>query len=256
MAYREDNDLLFLKEMSSESLNELVDCLIRDNDGSLRLAEELTNSDSYKAHCPDHSRYWKLIAAELQCFGGNTFATLLRGGKGVLYREVLEDVCKKTKVNFNKNQAAASLENQLLLKIFGDAVEKMTADERAEFSKLAGLGAAKTLSADGLTAAALLAFKAGGFQSYRLTLLVVNAVSKAMLGRGLALAANASIARALGVISGPIGWVVTGLWTAVDVAGPAFRVTLPAVVYVALLRKQHQAEVDGLWADIEKELQK
>ena len=256
MAYREDDDLLFLQEMSSEDLDDLVDCLTKDKDGSIRLTEELTSSDAYKRHHPNHTKYWDLIAAELQCFGANSFATMFRGGKGVLYREVLEDVCEKTKVNFKKGQAIASIEEQLLLKIFGDAVEKMTDAERAEFSKQAGLGAVKTFSAEGLTAAALIAFKAGGFQSYRLTLFVVNAVSKAMLGRGLALAANASMARALGVLSGPVGWGLTAAWTAVDVAAPAFRVTLPAVVYVALLRKKHEAEVAGLWSDIEKELEK
>ena len=38
------------------------------------------------------------------------------------------------------------------------------------------------------------------------------------------------------LLTGPIGWVITGLWTAIDLAGPAYRVTIPAVIQVAYLR--------------------
>ena len=103
MAYRIDSDLEFLAELDSEDLNDLVYCLTHDKDGEVRYTEELTGSDEYKEHNPNHHQYWKLIAAEIQCFGANTFATLIRGGEGVLYREVLMDVCNKLKVNYNKN---------------------------------------------------------------------------------------------------------------------------------------------------------
>ena len=41
----------------------------------------------------------------------------------------------------------------------------------------------------------------------------------------------------IGAFAGPIGWVITGLWTLADVAGPAYRVTIPAVIQVAFLRQ-------------------
>jgi uncharacterized protein YaaW (UPF0174 family) len=36
-----------------------------------------------------------------------------------------------------------------------------------------------------------------------------------------------------------IGWVITGLWTAIDIAGAAYRITIPAVIHVAALRQKH-----------------
>ncbi|HNE26607.1 MAG TPA: ubiquinol-cytochrome C chaperone family protein, partial [Pseudomonadales bacterium] len=42
----------------------------------------------------------------------------------------------------------------------------------------------------------------------------------------------------LKVLSGPIGWAITGIWTAIDIASPAFRVTIPAVIQIAALRQQ------------------
>ena len=101
MAYREDADLEFLGEMSSPDLNDLVECLTKDKDGDPRMTEELTQSRDYKRHRPDHAQYWQAIAAEIQCFGANSLVTVLRGGKGVLYREVLTDVCDKAGVKYD-----------------------------------------------------------------------------------------------------------------------------------------------------------
>ncbi len=44
MAYRYDEDLEFLKRLSSNDLKDLFDVLVYDEDGALRMNEELTNS--------------------------------------------------------------------------------------------------------------------------------------------------------------------------------------------------------------------
>lgn len=263
MAYRYDKDLEFFSEISSQDLNDLVLALTKDKNGASLWTEELTGSDQYKAHHPDHARYWQLIAAELQCFGANSLVTALRGGKGVLYHEVLTDVCGKAGVrDVKSSDSAMEIEDKLLNKLLGDALEKMSEAERAEFAKIIGVANLKNFAPATLTAALQLAFKAGGFKSFQLTLIVANAVSRALLGRGLALAGNAALMRTASLLTGPIGWAITGAWTMVDVAGPAYRVTLPAVIQVAMLRKKLQveqdavarAERDALLKDIEQEL--
>lgn len=62
MAYRYDNDLEFLKSLSSTELNDLVYILTHDKDGEKRLTENLTFSDKYKRFYPDHTQYWDEIA--------------------------------------------------------------------------------------------------------------------------------------------------------------------------------------------------
>ena len=37
---------------------------------------------------------------------------------------------------------------------------------------------------------------------------------------------------------GPVGFVVAGIWTTIDLAGPAYRVTVPVVLQVAFLRQR------------------
>ena len=78
----------------------------------------------------------------------------------------------------------------------------------------------------------------GGFKSYQLTVIIVNAILKVLIGRGLSVAGNAVLTRTLSILTGPIGLAITGLWTAIDIAGPAYRITIPAVIQVAALRQK------------------
>lgn len=239
MAYRHDSGLEFLGEMKSEDLNDLVYCITHDKDGEKRFTEELTVNDSFKLFFPDHNKYWQLIAAEIQCFGANTFATILRGGKGVEYKEVLMDVCDKLKVNYNKDSTVEKIESNLLMKILSDAIEKMSPEELRELGESIGLKNVNGITGEAMLGVFQAVFRMGGFKSYQLTLVIVNAIMKALIGRGLTLAGNAALTRTVAVLTGPIGWVITGVWTAIDVAGAAYRVTIPAVIQVAALRQKH-----------------
>ncbi len=235
MGYRRDVDLEFLCNCSSEDLDALVTILIKDKDGSSRLTEELTVNDKYKQFAPDHRRYWDLIAAELQCFGADTFATLVRGGEGVLYREVLTEVCDKMRVNYNSEAAVELIEMNLLMKVLTDSMEKMTPEDLRELANGLDLKTAN-FSKQAVIAAIQAGVNMSGFVAYQVAIIVANAVAKAVAGRGLAVAANAGLARAISVAVGPIGWALTALWTLKDLSGPAFRVTIPSVIQVAFLR--------------------
>ena len=87
-----------------------------------------------------------------------------------------------------------------------------------------------------MIAAIQIAIKKGGFAAYKLAVIVANAVCRTLLGRSLSFAANATLTRWLSVFAGPIGWAITTIWTAIDIAGPAYRVTIPAVIQIAYMR--------------------
>ncbi|MCQ2706471.1 hypothetical protein JT126_03270 [Helicobacter pylori] len=42
----------------------------------------------------------------------------------------------------------------------------------------------------------------------------------------------------MGILAGPIGWVITGALVSINLAGPAYRVTVPACFVVATLRRK------------------
>ncbi|GAA7127195.1 hypothetical protein HpBGD38_03260 [Helicobacter pylori] len=49
----------------------------------------------------------------------------------------------------------------------------------------------------------------------------------------------------MGILAGLIGWVITGVWTAINIAGPAYRVTVPTCVLVATLRLKLKTEQEA-----------
>ncbi|WP_122874253.1 DUF3944 domain-containing protein [Campylobacter showae] len=234
MAYKFDEDLEFLRELKSSDLNELVD-ILKGKDGDGRMTEELSAKDDFKKFYPDHQRYIELICEELQLFGGNTFANMFRG-HGLLYKEILCDVCDKLKVNYNKSQNTQMIEQGLFMKILSDSLDKMSEEDLKNISSDLGLKTTNFTS-QAVMGALQVAIKGGGFMSYKIALIVANTIANIILGRGLSLAANATFTRTISIFAGPIGWLITGVWTAADIAGPAYRVTIPAVIQVAFLRQ-------------------
>jgi len=177
------------------------------------------------------------IADYLRKMGSNDIATLFRGGDGVPYEEVVLDVGEKLKAKVNKTSSVEKNEEQILLKIFEDALERMTDDEKRSVFRSMGMNERDIpLGPIGVAVIQNLLREFGGFYIYQITIIVANMVSRALLGAGLSFATNAAITRTVGALLGPIGWIATGLWLIVDLAGPAFRKTVPAIIHIALLR--------------------
>ena len=241
MAYKLDEDLEFLRYCDNNSLEVIVYTLTKDKDGEERVNEDLTSTNSYKEHYPNHSMYWEEIAEEIQKNGGNSIANILRG-RGIEYKKILYDVCDKMKVNYNKKSETRIIEQYLLMKILEDAMKKMSAEELKEISKELDLKTT-TFTSQAVMAALQVAIKQSGFVAYQIAVIVANAIAKQLLGHGLKMATNATITKSISIFAGPIGWVITGLWTAIDISGPAYRVTIPATIQIAYLRQEYITQV-------------
>jgi len=237
LRYRADRDLDFLEDAANEDLEILLGYV------SDALTEEITSEDAYVVNHPNHKKYWDLLAAEVQSFGGNTIVNAFRG-YGVPYREVLIDVANNLNVNFSEQASVELIEMNLLMKICHEALGKMSEAERAQIVKDMEIKGLLNLSPETIVAALQVAIKFAGFKAYMLATTVANGVATKLLGTGLITSgipfvANASLMRVMGVFAGPIGWVITGLWTLIDIAGPAFRVTVPSVIQIAYMRQKY-----------------
>ncbi|OTQ57214.1 ubiquinol-cytochrome C chaperone family protein [Gilliamella sp. A7] len=241
-----DTNLLFLKELESEDLDNLYTILVYGNKddryiNNKNLMEGLSDNTKVKLYYPDHKKYHDLMAAELCEFGGNSICNWFRG-RGVPYREVLSDVSSKFGVKDQDNLTTEELENALILETVKKTIDTMSESERFEMAKSLNLNL-NTCTAEALYAAFMVVFKLGGFKSYQLTVIIANIIVKAITGAGLSLAGNAMLTKFMSIITGPIGWIITGIWTAVDIAGPAYRITIPAVFEIILLRNKYLAMV-------------
>jgi uncharacterized protein YaaW (UPF0174 family) len=69
-------------------------------------------------------------------------------------------------------------------------------------------------------------------------------LSEILLTRGIVIVGVGTLSRGLGVLLGPIGWIMLTGWTIWDLMGPAYRVTVPAVVQIAYMRVKYQARIN------------
>ncbi len=238
MAYRYDSDLEFLKRLSSSDLKDLFDVLVYGKDGQIRDTQELTYSEEYKKYGNNYAKYAERIAEELQHYGGNTFANLFRS-EGVLYKEILCDVCKYLKVNHNKNSETSLIEENMLRQVLEKRLEKMSDEEKREVGRELEIKNIDNLSKQAMNVALLGLLKTNDLHAYQLAMSVANAVVGKTLGGGLtAVAGKVALKKTLGVLAGPIGWAITGALVSVSLAGPAYRVTVPACFVIAALRRK------------------
>ncbi|HHQ6057368.1 DUF3944 domain-containing protein [Morganella morganii] len=241
--YRIDPDLAFIGQCSNEDLGLLVSVLTHDSkDGKKRLAESLTASPEYQLFYPDHQKYWPAICAELQAFGANSLATLLRGNKGVLYREILLDVCSRMKVKHAKGDSTETAEINLLMQILKTSISDMSPAALAALSQEMKLNL--TNPTPQLVMMALqAAVNVSGVAALELASIASFGVIQAMGGMATTAgtAGMASVffgSRILGILAGPVGIALSSAWLIADIAGPAYRVTVPACIIVAYLRQK------------------
>lgn len=243
----DDEDLVpLLRQASSEELDPLVEYIIKKGG----VTAQLQRTQRYRQFSVsrDHCKYADDIAAEIQKFGANTFwSHAFRKGRGKKYRKILKKVAKRCGVRAGWWDETAEIEERVLKTVLTKASERMTDQQRHEL--LSTLNIQRLPGSSGLvgTAALQTAIQAAGFAPYKLAVIVANGTANALLGHGLAFAANAGLTKAVALFAGPVGWAFDAVWGGMIAAGPAYRVTIPCVVQVALirqsmLRKQQEEE--------------
>lgn len=232
-----DFDLLdLLGGCSDEELRPLVGYILGPQ-GDFRFTSQLDLTRVFRREGWDRpSRYFPEIAAEIQKFGGHTLMNRLREGRGVPYREIARDVASRMGVPVRRRWTIAEVEERILSRIVSEAYERMTPEERHElFGVLGTKYQAIPRAFQARTLQKLL--RRGGLSSPQIAALVANGVAKAILNQGVRMASRLAGRRATAILSGPFAWGVTTAWSLHDLAGPAYRVTVPCVLHCAYLRQ-------------------
>lgn len=225
-----DKDLDFLTHRSNEELQAIADILVYNKDGKARKFETLTNRTTYRVNYPNNMvDMLPDIIDELQRCGGNKIRNMFRG-HGIKYRELLIDVCKKTKVNFNKNNTTVQLEHYLLQKLITTAADKMTDEDVKRVSEQYDTADdfRQMLSTGGKISTPIM---------IRMTSIILVNISKHIGLKVLAeTIARFAGGRLLTILSGPVGWVIGSIWAVYDCLGPSYKVLVPAVITISYYR--------------------
>lgn len=181
------------------------------------------------------------VMAELGAYGGNTIANVFRSGRGPDLDEVVWDVAEALRGWFEERTYSRgdvnACERFVLgkmnvsdddLRAIGEAVRSYALRNASERQWSALAGAAMNRAVAGKVAV-----KVAEAVAERVAVKVGQEVAEEVAARVLA-----RIAMGLNV--------VLLAWTVVDLAGPARRVTLPAVTWVALLRNAWRNAEAGL----------
>lgn len=241
-----DKDLQFLQFCKNDDLVILCNILTNGNKGGYRMTEQLTGTDNYINFYPhDMSKMWADLAWELQRFGSNTFLNVfMRHGRGPAYEEIVNDVCHKMKINVPRHADAAQMESLLLEYVIDKTLSKMSEQELRNLC-----GELNICYVDKFPRTAIMTTLALTRQvSYKMYMcmlrVILTFIERYLIVRGLMVYTGLAICRPLGLLFGPIGMaVLTGLavW---DIAGPAYRVIIPAIIQVALMRLDYMSSVE------------
>lgn len=232
-----------LKHASPKELTMLADIITDEGKGRLSLSNEvkgqlMRHKASHTLHLATQS-----LATEICAFGGNTLVNLVRSGT-VDYREVVKDVAEKLKANVPESASTIEIEelviHKMLEKTLKDktsaaSIEQLCIQQGVEFDR----ALLEKLQQQG-NIAALASFILRSAGPY-----AVSRLLTAALMSGLGIAAGANVA-AVGVAAtaryamllNPVVAVLSAAWMTYDLSGPAYRVTIPAVICIAAIRQE------------------
>ena len=238
-----DKDLMFLETCPNEDLRTLCDILTYNDKGEVRFSEELTNADSYIKYYPERMTLLaKEIADELRKFGSNTVKTFCKKGEADSYETIVRRVCKRMRVKVNDSDNTQEMEHELLTSICEQATAKMSDEELRYLADKAGIPH-KSLNHQMLVTAILFAIRRNTYLLTEMIYYVTSRIASMLLGRWISMMGMSAVSRYLGMAAGPIGWTILAGWTLSDIASPAYRVMIPAVIMVASMRFRQTAQL-------------
>lgn len=252
-----DIDLEFLNDVPNEGLKKIIDLLVYDpEDGKKRLVESLSNTILYN-NCYHNNKLHEMvneIIHEFQRFGADSVVNFFRK-HGVTYREILNDICKKKDVSIPTGASVAYMEFELLRKLVIDSVSKssdnyidaVVEDLELECNPEVSIETKKELIIEAVND------RHTRLKVYHCILSSGSTEISGATGRilldlyhmGLAGAGKYAAKQFVGKSAAAfvpgaqialIGW---GLFDLLSLAtGPAFRVTIPCTILIAILREE------------------
>lgn len=240
---KQDKDLLFLASCQNDDLRTCAISSPINNKGEIRLSEQLTDTDAYLNCYPDRMNLMATeIAEELRKFGSNTVRTICRKGEADSYETIVRRVCKRMGVKVDDCDNTPTMEHELLTTICEQTTSKLSDEELRKLADKAGIPH-KNLNHQMLVSAILFAIRRNTYLLTEMIYYVTFRIANMLLGRWITMMGMSSVGRNLSIAAGSVGWAVVAGWTLSDIASPAYRVMIPAVIMVASMRFRQSAAI-------------
>lgn len=239
--YRQDEDLAFLEYCSEEDIKQLASFLIYDAKGKKRVSTQILSDKEFEAlnGSPEQWRSsWRLVAGELQHFGGDTVVNVFRR-EGVLYREILRDTCKRLGVKFDKENETWEIEKKLIEHFIERLWDEMSEEERNSTLKSMNIADFAEGKVDWRSMTPLAWFggaAAGAWYAWAASAAKFAFAPSNFSRTALTVASSFVAQRGASILLAP---AVAVAFTVPALSGTAFRVTVPATIQIAYMRQKY-----------------
>ena len=236
-----------------EYISGVLDSYISFTDDSTR-KELLKNSH----HSPlAKTELCALMDKQIRYYGSSDIAYAVRSvfskssDGGVPSLELLEDVCKKLKINLKRGGSLESRLERLVSAVVEKELLSKTPTELADAFKKMGVGNEDAnLIKEHLTKngkVAILPFIIqilGPKVALGIIETIIISLITQIIGREAAKALVKEISKRNPMLNalGPVMWVLSGIWLAYDLQGPAFRKTVPICLYLGVVALRDGSE--------------
>ncbi|ASV53922.1 hypothetical protein LJPFL01_0559 [Lelliottia jeotgali] len=241
---------------SIADLNALADIITDEGRGRVSLTESAKKMLMQYKRQNNRQKMALALASEICMFGGNTVANAFRKRTNIPYDVVAKDVAKKLGAKVSKKMTLLEIERAIIENILSKSLKEGQQEELIRLFSSNQLNVSREqiehlLKQDKTSELVSLLISSCG--PYAISRMVNSAMVPA-----IKLAAKAGLPALGKVIAGrapamlnPIAAVVSAAWLTYDLTGPAYRVTIPAVIRIACIRLENiQQQTDQFCSEM------
>jgi uncharacterized protein YaaW (UPF0174 family) len=197
----------------------------------------------------------ELVDKQIRYYGSSDLAYLRRAlfedDAGVASLEIIEDVCTKLKVRIKKGGSLETRMERLVYAVVEEELVNKSPEELTEAFKDIGVGNAEIntiiehLKKNAKVAVLPVLIEVLG---PKIALGVIETIIVSLLAQIVGKEAAKQLVRELAKRNpwinslGPVLWVISGVWLAYDMQGPAFRKTVPIALYLGIVALRDGSE--------------
>ncbi|WP_429149635.1 hypothetical protein [Aeromonas rivipollensis] len=236
-----------------EYLSDVLDSYVSFTDDAAR--KELLQKSHHASSAK--TELCALMDKQIRYYGSSDVAYAVRSvfsssrDGGVSSLELIEDVCKKLKINIKHGGSVEGRLERLVSAVVEKELLSKKPTELAEAFKKMGIGNADAdlikehLAKNGKVAILPIIIQILGPKvALGLIETIIISLIAQIVGREAAKALVKEVSKRNPMLNalGPVMWVLSGVWLAYDLQGPAFRKTVPICLYLGVVALRDGAE--------------
>ena len=212
--------------------------------------------EAYEENPLLHSELVALVDSQIKYFGSSDFAyakrSLINGDGSISAEEIIEDVCKKLKINIKIGGSIESTLEKLVMAVVEKELLSKSPEDLSKAFKDMGVGEIDSddilshLKKNGKVAILPIIFQIlGPKTALGIVETIIVSIIANIIGREAAKQLVKEMLKRNPWINslGPFLWVASGLWIVFDLQGPAYRKTVPLCLYLGIVALRDGEEV-------------